>query len=74
MSLLNPTEVAFCYSSTDTLFEDVTFSIDAGDRTAIVGPNGCGKSALLKLLEGRLEPTGGSIVRRKDLVIVATDQ
>src|SRR5215510_3523636 len=74
MSLLNFSGAAFHYSASNTLFEDVTFSIDAGDRIAITGPNGCGKSTLLNLFAGGLEPTRGTIVRRKGLSIVVADQ
>ncbi|PID85084.1 MAG: hypothetical protein CSB13_09835 [Chloroflexi bacterium] len=35
-----------------TLFENVTFSINPGDRVGLVGPNGCGKTTLLRLLIG----------------------
>lgn len=42
------------------LFEDVDFRIYAGDRIAIVGPNGIGKSTLLKILIGAEEPDSGS--------------
>src|SRR5215831_16256554 len=40
MSLVNFLGVAFHYSASDGLFENVTFSVDPGDRIAIVGPNG----------------------------------
>jgi ATP-binding cassette subfamily F protein 3 len=74
MSLLNFSGVAFHYSASDTLFENVTFSVDPGDRIAIVGPNGSGKSTLLNLLAGSLGPTRGAILRRKGLSIVVADQ
>ena len=74
MSLLSSSGVAFHYSASDALFENVTFSVDPGDRIAIVGPNGSGKSTLLNLLAGSLEPTRGTIVRRKGLSIVVAGQ
>lgn len=45
-----------------TVLEDITFSVAAGSRTAIVGPSGAGKSTVLTLLERFYEPTGGSIL------------
>jgi len=74
MSLLNFSGVALHYSCSDTLFENVTFSVDRADRIAIVGRNGSGKSTLLNLLAGNLEPTRGEIVRRKGLSIVVAGQ
>ncbi len=42
------------------LFADMTFQIPAGQRLAITGPNGTGKTTLLKILLGEVEPTAGS--------------
>ena len=36
-----------------TLFSDVTFGIEKGDKTALIASNGSGKSTLLKILVGR---------------------
>ena len=44
-----------------TLFEDVSFEVKKGDRLFILGPNGCGKSTLIKILMERLLPTAGNI-------------
>jgi len=74
MSLLNFSGVEFHYPASDTLFQDVAFSVGQRDRIAIVGPNGSGKSTLLSLLAGTLEPTRGAIVRRTGLAIVVADQ
>jgi ATPase subunit of ABC transporter with duplicated ATPase domains len=41
------------------VLEDVTFKVERGDRVAIIGPNGIGKSTLLKVAVGDVEPDGG---------------
>ena len=43
------------------LFDDMTFTFERGTKVGIVGKNGTGKSTLLKLILGQLEPTSGSI-------------
>ena len=43
------------------LFQDLTFDVQQGERWAIIGPNGCGKTTLLKCLLGELEPDRGSV-------------
>ncbi len=43
------------------VLEDVSLTLDRGDRTAIIGPNGIGKSTLLKILVGELEADSGEV-------------
>ena len=44
-----------------TILDDVSFSIDRGDRIALVGANGAGKSTLIRMLAGLEDPTSGEI-------------
>ena len=52
--------VRFCYGEVCAI-ESVNFSLDKNEITVLVGPNGGGKSTLLKLLTGLLKPEEGSI-------------
>ncbi|MEN6524466.1 MAG: ribosomal protection-like ABC-F family protein [Anaerolineaceae bacterium] len=52
-----------------TLFENVTFSINPGDRIGLVGTNGCGKTTLLRILAGVEQTNTGSIYREASLRI-----
>ncbi|WP_341676241.1 ABC-F family ATPase [Niveibacterium sp. SC-1] len=51
----------FGYEPGKPLFRDLTFTIDAGDKVAIIGENGVGKTTLLKLLMGELVPQHGKV-------------
>lgn len=45
-----------------TLFEDTSVMVQDGQKVGLVGPNGCGKSTLFKLIEGKFSPDGGKII------------
>jgi ATP-binding cassette subfamily B protein RaxB len=55
-------DLSFQYSSNDVwVLDNLSFRIEAGESVAIVGGSGCGKTTLLKLLAGLLQPTTGGI-------------
>ncbi|XEC94259.1 ribosomal protection-like ABC-F family protein [Paenibacillus tarimensis] len=66
-TLLRLQEVSFRYPDGEPLFERLCLSVNRGDRIAVMGPNGVGKSTLLKLLTGEIAPRSGDIVRNPQL-------
>ncbi len=59
---------------TRVVFDDITLGLDEGDRIGIVGRNGDGKSSLLAMLSGRLQPDRGRVTRRGGVTIGVLDQ
>ena len=51
------------------LFENINFRINSGDKISLVGANGTGKSSLLKIINGDLQPESGKISRQKNISI-----
>jgi len=54
--------------------KDFSTTILRGDKVGIIGPNGCGKTTLLNLLLGRVQPSGGSVRHGVSLQIAYFDQ
>ncbi|MFR3274395.1 MAG: ABC-F family ATP-binding cassette domain-containing protein [Collinsella phocaeensis] len=54
---------------TKHIFDSVTLGVNEGDRIGIVGRNGDGKSTLLSVLAGAIEPDGGRVTRRRDVTV-----
>uniref|UniRef100_A0A665W198 ATP-binding cassette sub-family F member 1 n=1 Tax=Echeneis naucrates TaxID=173247 RepID=A0A665W198_ECHNA len=61
--------VDFGYEGQKPLFKNVDFGIDMGSRICIVGPNGVGKSTLLLLFTGKLNPTKGEMRKNHRLKV-----
>ncbi|KQK26612.1 ABC transporter [Chryseobacterium aquaticum] len=57
-----------------TLFKNISFNINEGDKIAIVAKNGSGKSTLLKILMGKEIADSGDVVINKDIQVVLFDQ
>ena len=60
--------------ATKTIFTDVTQGVFEGDRIGIVGKNGDGKSTLLRLLAGKMQPDSGRVTKRGGLTFGMLDQ
>ncbi len=64
MSLITATSLSKSFGAED-IFRGVTFSVPKGARLAIVGPNGCGKTTLLRILIGEEEASSGTVTRAR---------
>jgi len=72
-SLLQASSISRRYGG-KLLFADVDFFVDEGDKIAIVGLNGSGKSSLLKIISGDETPDTGQISLRRDIKIAVLHQ
>src|SRR3954453_6064798 len=52
------------------LFDEVSFRVAEGAVVALVGPNGSGKTTMLRIIAGDLSPTSGSVSRRGGLGVM----
>ena len=68
MSIITATNLSKSFGPVD-LFSGISFAVPKGSRLALVGPNGCGKTTLLRILVGLDEPSGGTVARAKNLRI-----
>jgi ATP-binding cassette subfamily F protein 3 len=68
MSLITVSSLAKSYGPTD-IFSGVSFTVSKGARMAIVGPNGIGKTTLMRILVGTDEPTSGTVSRSRGVRI-----
>ena len=59
--LLALRQITFGYPGGPPIFQDFSFSLRPGELTAILGPNGGGKTTLVKLLRGLLQPQAGEV-------------
>ncbi|MEX3014736.1 ATP-binding cassette domain-containing protein [Gymnodinialimonas hymeniacidonis] len=68
MSLLTANNVTVAYGA-NTVLSRVDLHVDAGEIVTIVGPNGSGKTSLLRAVIGAVQPASGTITRQKGLKI-----
>ncbi|KXN73564.1 P-loop containing nucleoside triphosphate hydrolase protein [Conidiobolus coronatus NRRL 28638] len=69
-------DVTFAYSGKieDALYKNLDLAVDMDSRVAIVGPNGVGKSTLLKLMDGTLSSNSGRVSRHSHLKLAKYSQ
>ena len=73
MAFINIQSLGLAFGST-LLFENANITIDQGEKVAVVGRNGCGKSTFLKLIAGNIRPDSGTIVLQKGVRCAYLDQ
>lgn len=61
MNILEITDAAFSYEDTENIFEDINLTVDKGDVVCILGPNGCGKTTLIKCINKLHELDNGAV-------------
>src|SRR5690554_6258637 len=67
-------QAGFAYPGSEPVIRDMTLTILRGDKIGLVGENGTGKTTLVRLLLGELEPTEGSIRLGTNLQVAYFDQ
>ncbi|WP_455200547.1 ATP-binding cassette domain-containing protein [Kaarinaea lacus] len=67
-------DISFAYPDGSPVIQHFTAQVTRGDRIGIIGPNGCGKSTLIKLLLNQLQPQSGAITLGTNINTLYFDQ
>ena len=73
MSGIVVSDLEFAHPGSEPLFFDVSFGVSPGDHAAIVGANGVGKSTILKILGGDLDPDSGEFAVQGRFLAMSQD-
>ena len=73
VSLITLTNIQLAFGH-HPLLDGADFTIQQGDRIGLIGRNGAGKSSLLKILDGRIEPDDGEVMRTSGLTVATVEQ
>ena len=68
MEMLKMENVSKSYNGKDVL-NDISFSIDEGEKAGIIGLNGIGKTTLLRIIANEEKPDSGKIIKDKNSLI-----
>lgn len=60
--ILSAENLSFSYQKNKKVIDNISFSLESGKITALIGANGCGKSTLFHLLTGRYKPSSGKVL------------
>ncbi|MGF1695454.1 ATP-binding cassette domain-containing protein [Vibrio lamellibrachiae] len=72
-TFLTAQSLTLSYTSS-ALFKELSITVNRGDKIGLIGHNGCGKSSLLKLLDGQYEPSEGHISKAKQCLLSYVEQ
>ena len=73
MALISCSDLGVVFGA-DTLFSDISFQIERGERWGVIGRNGTGKTTLMQLITGDREPSRGVVARASGMRIAVMDQ
>ncbi len=73
VSSISVSELEYAPPGRDSLFFGVNFGVSPGEHAALVGPNGVGKSTILRILSGELEPDDGELSIRGNVLTMTQD-
>ena len=63
-------DLSYAHPDKEILFRHLNLTINRGEKIALTGNNGCGKSTLMRIVAGELSPLGGTIPRPEHLYYV----
>ena len=72
-TFLTAQSLTLSYTSS-ALFKELTLTINRGDKIGLIGHNGCGKSSLMKLLNGQIEPSEGHVAKANHCLMSYVEQ
>jgi ATP-binding cassette subfamily F protein uup len=73
MALIDLQDISLAFGGAP-LFDRISMQIEAGERVCLIGRNGEGKSTLMKLIAGEIDPDGGKVFKQQGLVIARLRQ
>ena len=73
MTILSVSNVSLAFG-TDVILEDISFSVNEGDRVGVVGRNGAGKTSLFRILLGEEDATSGSFSYARGKTVACLEQ
>lgn len=63
-------DLSYTHSDKEVLFEHLNLTVNSGEKIALTGNNGCGKSTLMRILAGYLSPLSGTVISTGHLYYV----